>query len=296
MESNVSEFAPQTRMAPALEEREMFNNLIESDIHTAELKRQGSFVFGTLLAYAVLLLAAGVGSIYAYEARLDNQSLEMTALVTMVPVTAAPKNTPEQRAPARPRASNSAIADSTARVAMRTMSQTAVTDMSRTPTNIGVTGNNVPPMPPGGKIGPVNVDPGGKGNYPFNSSDPGGTVGPLSSGNELTKEPPPEMTKVESKPPKSIVKSLGVIESKITHKASPPYPEMAKRARVSGSVTVQILLDEEGRVLSAQATSGHPLLRGAAEKAAYQTRFSPTLLSNQPVKVSGFITFNFILQ
>ncbi|MBD0328016.1 MAG: TonB family protein [Pyrinomonadaceae bacterium] len=70
---------------------------------------------------------------------------------------------------------------------------------------------------------------------------------------------------------------------------------MAKRTRVSGPVTVQILLDEQGRVVSARATNGHPLLRAAAERAAYQTRFSPTLLSNQPVKVSGVITFNFVL-
>lgn len=274
----------------------MFNNLIESNVHIAELKRQGSFVFGTLLVYALLLLAAGVGSIYAYEAHLDNQSLEMTALVTMVPVTAAPKNVPEQRATIRPRASNSAIADSTARVPMRTMSQTDVTDMRKVPVGIAAAGNNVPPMPPGGIIGPANIDPGGHGPSPFSGGVPVGPAGPPSSGIEMTKEPPPESPKVESKPPKSIVKSLGVIESKITHKASPPYPELAKKARVSGSVTVQILLDEEGHVLSANATNGHPLLRGAAEKAAYQTRFSPTLLSNQPVKVSGFITFNFILQ
>jgi TonB family protein len=99
-----------------------------------------------------------------------------------------------------------------------------------------------------------------------------------------------------TKPPKPSLVSLGVIESKVTHKAVPPYPELAKRARASGPVTVQILLDEQGRVVSARATNGHPLLRAAAEQAAYQTRFSPTLLSNQPVKVSGIITFNFVLQ
>jgi len=40
--------------------------------------------------------------------------------------------------------------------------------------------------------------------------------------------------------------------------------------------------------------SGHPLLRGAAEQAARGARFSPTLLSGQPVKVSGVITYNFV--
>jgi outer membrane biosynthesis protein TonB len=58
---------------------------------------------------------------------------------------------------------------------------------------------------------------------------------------------------------------------------------------------VEIVIDEAGRVLSAHATSGHPLLRLEAEKAAYRARFSPTLLQNEPVKVKGVITFNFIL-
>jgi protein TonB len=61
-------------------------------------------------------------------------------------------------------------------------------------------------------------------------------------------------------------------------------------------VTVQITVDEGGRVVSASAVSGHPLLRAAAEGAARQARFSPTLLSGQPVKVTGVITYNFVLQ
>jgi len=59
---------------------------------------------------------------------------------------------------------------------------------------------------------------------------------------------------------------------------------------------VEILIDEQGRVISAQATSGHPLLREAARQAALQARFTPTQLNGQPVKVSGVITYNFVLQ
>ena len=61
-------------------------------------------------------------------------------------------------------------------------------------------------------------------------------------------------------------------------------------------MTVQIVVDESGRVISASAVSGHPLLQQAAVAAARQARFSPTLLSGQPVKVSGVITYNFVLQ
>ncbi len=278
----------------------MFNNLIESDLHVADLKRRGTFLFATMALYALLIAAAGVGSIYAYDAHLDNQSLEMTAVVTMLPKQAAqPKNLPEPSASHRQRAS--AIADNTAQVPMRTIRQGNVTDMTKVPTEVAVAGNNVPPTLPGAEIGPRNIDVGNIGerfgSYSGNGGGTNGTSGGSGGdGSDIIKDTPPALPKVEPKPPKpKTVVSLGVIESKITQKATPPYPEMAKRVRVSGPVTVQILLDEQGRVVNARATNGHPLLRAAAEKAAYQTRFSPTLLSNQPVKVSGVITFNFVL-
>ncbi|MEJ7616039.1 MAG: energy transducer TonB [Pyrinomonadaceae bacterium] len=92
------------------------------------------------------------------------------------------------------------------------------------------------------------------------------------------------------------IQSLGVIDGKAISKPAPPYPAIARTARVSGPVTVQIIVDEVGKVISARALKGHPLLLNAAVQAAYQARFTPTLLSNQPVKVSGIITYNFVLQ
>jgi TonB family protein len=274
----------------------MFNNLIESDVHTADLKRKGSFLFGTMLIYALLLLAAGVGSIYAYEAQVDSQSLELTTLVTMLPPMAAPpKSMPDYAANHQPRATS--ISDSSAQVPMRTQNQSDVTDMRNVPTNVAVTGNNVPPMPRGAMIGDRNVDLGGS--LPFGNDV--GPVGPPSArdnsgGNDSFRDTPPEMPKTEVKLRPTRPKTLGVIESKVTYKAVPPYPPLAKQVRASGPVPVEVVLDEQGRVISAHATGGHPLLQAAAVKAAYQTRFSPTYLSNQPVKVSGIITFNFVLQ
>jgi protein TonB len=55
------------------------------------------------------------------------------------------------------------------------------------------------------------------------------------------------------------------------------------------------MIDETGRVVSAVAVSGHPLLRAAAQAAAKNARFTPTKLSGVPVKVSGSITYNFVL-
>ena len=71
---------------------------------------------------------------------------------------------------------------------------------------------------------------------------------------------------------------------------------MAKQIRLQGTVSVQVMIDETGKVISAKAVGGHPLLLAAAQQAAYGARFSPTKLGDQAVKVSGVITYNFVLQ
>jgi TonB family protein len=71
---------------------------------------------------------------------------------------------------------------------------------------------------------------------------------------------------------------------------------MAKTARVSGVVEVEVVIDVNGKVISAKAVRGPGLLLQAAEMAAKFARFTPTLLSGQPMKVVGVITYNFTLQ
>jgi TonB family protein len=66
--------------------------------------------------------------------------------------------------------------------------------------------------------------------------------------------------------------------------------------RVSGTVSVDVVVDETGKIISAQANSGPLSLRDAAVQAALRARFSPTKLSGQPVKVSGVINYKFALQ
>jgi protein TonB len=74
----------------------------------------------------------------------------------------------------------------------------------------------------------------------------------------------------------------------------PVYPAIARSAHASGTVIVQVTIDETGKVMSARAVSGHPLLQATSVQAAYQARFSPTRLSGQPVKVTGTISYNFV--
>lgn len=86
----------------------------------------------------------------------------------------------------------------------------------------------------------------------------------------------------------------GVLNSKAIRLVTPPYPPAARAIRASGAVSVQILVTEDGSVFTAEAVSGHPLLRAAARGAACESLFEPALLSGQPVKYNGIITYNFI--
>ena len=97
--------------------------------------------------------------------------------------------------------------------------------------------------------------------------------------------PPPETRKV----------SEGVVRGNATVKAQPIYPAVAKRMQAAGSVQVQVLISEEGRVIEATAVSGHPLLLSAAADAARKWVFKPTKLNGIPVKVQSVLTFVFAL-
>lgn len=117
-------------------------------------------------------------------------------------------------------------------------------------------------------------------------------------------KPNPDKVKTEQPTPSSDAPpaaprapiSEGVLNGKATHLVQPPYPAIARAAHASGTVIVQVVIDENGNVISAHATSGHPLLQPAAVNAARGSKFSPTKLSGQPVKVSGVIVYNFVAQ
>ena len=88
--------------------------------------------------------------------------------------------------------------------------------------------------------------------------------------------------------------SGGILNGKAVSLPKPPYPDAARAVKASGAVGVKVLIDETGNVISAEAVSGHPLLRAASVQAALAAKFSPTQLSGQPVTVSGVITYNFV--
>ena len=107
----------------------------------------------------------------------------------------------------------------------------------------------------------------------------------------------------------------GILNGKATSLPKPEYPEAAKTAGLEGVVYVNVVIDEEGNIISAVADDqprkitkvnkdgesvveeqpvADILLRDAALRAAWNAKFSPTLLNNVPVRVTGTIVYNFV--
>jgi len=117
-------------------------------------------------------------------------------------------------------------------------------------------------------------------------------VKPAANDNADTKQDEPNLTATTGEPGRKPI-SGGVLNGKAISLPAPEYPAIAKQAKASGAVAVQVTVDENGAVISAHAVSGHPLLRAASVAAARQAKFSPTLLMGEPVKVTGVIVYHF---
>jgi protein TonB len=95
--------------------------------------------------------------------------------------------------------------------------------------------------------------------------------------------------------PQRIRISQGVTAGLLLHKVQPPYPTLAKAARIEGSVILKAIIDREGNIQDLQLVSGHPMLVPAAIEAVRQWRYKPYLLNGQPVEVETTITVIFSL-
>jgi periplasmic protein TonB len=118
------------------------------------------------------------------------------------------------------------------------------------------------------------------------------TTSAKNSNTPTLEQAPPPPGKKPTPPPIS----AGVLNGKAIKLVQPTYPPIAKAAHVSGRVTVEVFIDENGDVFFAEAVSGDPLLQAAAIVAARQSKFTPTILAGKPVKVSGVVVYNFVEQ
>jgi TonB family protein len=269
----------------------MFINLIESDSHRQELKRRSSFFLATVAAYALILFVAGIVSIYAYDARLEAQTSSLELLNWVPPIVPGPTHVPPEmpRQPVRRTQPSTAPVDGSITIAERRNGIARTDDPSRVPEHPSATPATDPPVTGIFRLSNRNVDP---------------PSAPVSSGcvtctgvdtgvrvSETTKPPDPPIVK-----PKTETLPTQVLISHAISLPQPPYPPLARQIHLQGSVPVQILVDESGRVISAHALSGHAFLTRAAEEAALRARFTTTTYNGQPVKVLGVITYNFVLQ
>lgn len=264
----------------------MFTNLIESSSHAREFKRRGSFVLFTTTTYALLFIVAGVVSIYAYEARLEEPASEITMLGPVDIEPAQPEIIRFTKAPP-------SGAKQGGNAFVRKDPTAGVDVPQRAPDKASAAPNTNPPLPTGVPVkrGGDDLDP--------ESIGPGTTGGRGKGGGGIGK---PQYVDVETPPPAPIEKPKpkvvprGVINGEALSLPKPSYPPIARQMRIEGTVNVQVLVDETGRVISAKALSGNPALVHAAQQAALNARFTPTILGDQAVKVSGVIVYNFVLQ
>ncbi len=105
--------------------------------------------------------------------------------------------------------------------------------------------------------------------------------------------PPPPNMKLNSRPSSHVIKSESLSQREVVKRVKPDYPERARILNINGEVTVEISIDNSGKVTSAQAISGHDLLRNAAVSAARSWKFSPATSGDGPKQDTRRITFNF---
>jgi len=258
----------------------MFDNLVESSSHKGDISRKGSFIVVTALVYLVLGVAFAVAGIYWYDNHLGEMELELTTLVAPVPVPQVVKE--ERKEEAKP-------VKEQPNVDVRKELIASVDRSELVPKEVSAKASDVPPV----RRGVTTVLGSSDSNTAAPVAGPG--VGTVIAAPKVTiaDEPPPPEPKAT--PPRAPI-SGGVLNGKALSLPKPPYPQIAKAAHASGTVVVQVLIDENGNVVSARAVSGHPLLQAVAVAAARGARFSPTKLSGQPVKVTGVIQYNFVAQ
>lgn len=285
----------------------MLDQLVESKSNTKENTRRTGFFATTFVILVTLLLGTFVYSLFAKDFGMNTGDLELSALVAPVPV-------PEEEPPPPPEKEPEPVQkeQKTAPNAdVRTEIIQAMTESPKPPDTVSIAKNTVPPRDPSKltRLGKTNESfdnsvandykgvtrTDGKGIAGSTGTDTTGDSG-AGSGGPPPPPPPPPAPKATPTPAPAVPKSIskGVINGSAISLPKPPYPPAAKAVRAAGAVNVQVTISESGSVISASATSGHPLLRAAAVQAARSAKFAPTLLSGQAVKVTGIIVYNFV--
>src|SRR5262245_49240945 len=124
--------------------------------------------------------------------------------------------------------------------------------------------------------------------------DPAGTIDGIPPGDIVSTgdplPPPPAPPR-----PKEAVRAGGLIQPKKVYHVAPIYPPIAIAARKEGWVILEALIAEDGTVRNVRVLRSEPLLDDAAITAVKQWRFTPTVLSGEPVPIVMTVTVGFTL-
>ena len=103
--------------------------------------------------------------------------------------------------------------------------------------------------------------------------------------------PPP--TANPSAPEPQLI-TTGSLNGRETKRVTPVYPAQAKTNNISGTVRVFAIVDENGKIWITNS-EGPTLLRRAAEEAARGWTFPPSTFGGKPVRLAGYLDFDFKL-
>jgi periplasmic protein TonB len=280
----------------------MFDKLIESNKTNSDVKSRKSYFVVSSLVLSTALVGALVFSIFAADYGLGTDSFEVSVLVAPVtPIAPEPPAPAPAAAPREAPVRTNAPIERPTRVAV----VQRIEEAPIVPKGISTVQNTEKARPVGDYVlSSKDSDPvsSGPARSTGTGSGPGlGSTAGTGPGNAVAEsrpipepppvKPPPVKEPVAVKPPPIV--SMGVVNSKALSLPKPAYSAAAMAVNADGQVAVQVTIDENGNVVSAKAVSGHPLLRSSAEQAARRAKFSPTILSNQAVKATGVITYNF---
>lgn len=261
----------------------MFENLISSNAHLSGTSR-GSLKYAITACFLMISLLTGwVYSLFAKDMNLNGLSDQVQIVQTALAETKPPEpnvDPPRQTVtptvgqilPDRPPFPTASSVPMGAPVAVPIPGDPG-------PTGTVIGGDTSGTAPAGSPVG------NGTGTTPV-ASDPG----PVTPVPEPSPVPEPEPTPV---PRPSVIRSSGPLNGKALNLVQPGYPATARQMNIVGEVRVEIVIGENGRVLEARVTSGHPLLRPGIESAAKGSTFTPTMLNGQPIKVTGYIVYHF---
>jgi protein TonB len=273
----------------------MLDNLVESKSNSEENKREAGFLITTLLTVVSLFLTTLTYSLFAKDLGMDDNGLEFSTLVA--PVIEAEKSPPpEIQKPAERQ-----TAATQSNVITRTEAFASVEQTTKPPAETNGQ-KGVQSWVKNARLGERKLNPSGQSSVPSRGdNEPGVGITGNNIPPEKETEPPPMMPKPSPKPAveqkkDKLVHTGGVVNGKASNLVKPQLSPAAKAVKASGAVNVQVVIDEKGNVVSASAVSGHQLLRKSAEDAARASKFTPTLLTGQPVKVTGVIVYNFTTQ